>query len=457
VEGSEAVRVRSGAFIGGALALLAVFVVGLFVLMGTTTFDTWGAMFVAPILIAASVPILVRQGNREGDRRVLWLLVIALFLKLTGAVVRYYFAFDVYGGVADAGLYHDEGVELADRFRSGNFDTSDLQPLTALNSMRLITGIVYTIIGPTKLGGFLVFSWLGFWGLYFFYRAFTVAVPEGRRLTYGRLVFLLPSLLFWPSSIGKEAWMMFSLGIAAYGAARVLSGHIARGLTGLGLGLWLANLLRPHVAALIAVSLAAAYLLRRPRRDLGQLAPVAKGLGVALVAIVALIVVLKADQFLRDQGVNTDQGVTSALYEVSARTVQGGSEFVPSILESPLRAPIAVVTVLFRPLVFEAHNAQALIAALETTFLFLFSLGRIRWAVWSLRTVRRQPYVALAIVFTGLFIVAFSTFANFGLLARERVQVFPLYLVLFSIPPPDKKRDLDALPTEDDAEAPAAS
>ncbi len=39
------------------------------------------------------------------------------------------------------------------------------------------------------------------------------------------------------------------------------------------------------------------------------------------------------------------------------------------------------------------------------------------------------------LVFSVLFIVAYSSYANFGLLARQRVQVYPLFLVLFSIPP----------------------
>ena len=39
------------------------------------------------------------------------------------------------------------------------------------------------------------------------------------------------------------------------------------------------------------------------------------------------------------------------------------------------------------------------------------------------------------LVFSVLFIVAYSSFANFGLLARQRVQLYPLFLVLFSIPP----------------------
>ena len=96
---------------------------------------------------------------------------------------------------------------------------------------------------------------------------------------------------------------------------------------------------------------------------------------------------------------------------------------------------MAAVTVLFRPFVFEVHNLQSLMAAIEGTMLMLLCLLRIRWASTALRSLRKQPFVVFCLVYCGLFIVAFSGFANFGLLARERVQLYPLFLVLFSIPP----------------------
>jgi hypothetical protein len=441
VQGEGTLEPRSGWFVGVGLALIGAFIAVLLILMATTGYDTWGAMFVAPLLVAVSLPVLARQAKREEDRWLFMLLVVALLLKLGGAIARHYVAFDVYGGVADANLYDQEGRKLAEQFIQGNFDHG-YGELSSVEFMQLLTGIIYTFIGPSRLGGFLVYSWLGFWGLFFFYRAFSLSVPEGRKLTYARLLFFLPSLLFWPSSIGKESWMMFALGIAAFGVARVLTRTTLWGAGLAALGLWLAALPRPHIAGLMAVGLAGAYLIRRPKAELRELAPVVKGLGVLLVGVLALIVVVKANHFLKEQGVDTDRGLTSALTDVTSRTSRGGSSFVPSILESPVRAPIAVATVLFRPFPFEAHNFQALAASFETTFLLLLSLARFRWVIAALRSVRRQPYVAFAIIYTALFIVAFSSFGNFGLLARERVQLFPVYLLLLAVPPPEKRKDV---------------
>ena len=50
------------------------------------------------------------------------------------------------------------------------------------------------------------------------------------------------------------------------------------------------------------------------------------------------------------------------------------------------------------------------------------------------RLIRTQPYVAFCLTYTLLFVVAFSSFANFGILTRQRVQVFPFVLVLLALP-----------------------
>lgn len=409
----------------------------LLVLTGVSSYDTWGAVFVAPVLVLVSLPVLARQAEREGDRRLLTLLIAALLLKLAGAVARHFVAFSVYGGVADAAGYDGWGTRIAERFWHGRFSTG-LDSLTGTDFIRFLTGLVYTAIGPTRLGGFLVYSWLGFWGLFSFYRAFRLAVPEGRARSYAHLVLFLPSLVFWPSSIGKEAWMTFSLGVAALGAARLLSGRTLRGMAVLGLGLWLAALVRPHVAGLVALALVAGFALRRPREELRQLALPAKALALCAVVAVAGVLVVRTERFLQLEEYSP-RGIREVFGRVSEQTGQGGSEFAPSIVDSPLRAPVAVGTVLFRPLLFDAHNLQAFVAAVEGTFLLLLCLFRYRWGLAALRSVRRQPYVAFAAAYSAGFIVAFSSVANFGLLARERVQLLPLFLVLVCVPPPEER------------------
>ena len=213
------------------LALTALVVAAAFLVLDATTYDIGGAAIVVPVLLLLSIPVLQRQARREEDPTIFRLLLFALVLKLLASFLRYYVDFHVYGGATDALGYHHAGIRWSDALSAGGLGNQG-QGLTGTNFIELVTGVVYLVIRPTLLGGYLVFSWLSYWGLYFFYRAFVEAVPEGRSRTYALLVFFLPSLLFWPSGIGKEAWMIFTLGIASFGAAKLFAGRIVPGLSG---------------------------------------------------------------------------------------------------------------------------------------------------------------------------------------------------------------------------------
>jgi hypothetical protein len=361
---------------------------------------------------------------------------------LAAAIVAHYVAYTVYQGASDVVRYHNQGVALGEQFRSGDFHVAHL---TGTDFPIFLNGVIYAIIGPTRYGGFLVHAWLSFWGLFLFYRTFRIAVPDGRWETYARLLFFLPSLVFWSSLMGKEPWMVFSLGIATYGVARAISGRPAQGLLLIGLGIWFMVLIRPHVAAMVGISAGVAYLVRRLPSRLREVRPVVKAVGLVVFTFVALLSVVVAQRFLRESGIETDQGLTHALQQASQGGAYGGARFSPPIVSSPTDLPVAAVTVLYRPLPIDGGGeALQMIAALEGTFLLLLSLTRWRSVLNAIRTIQDRPYVAYVLAYTGLFIIAFSSVSNFGLLARQRVQLMPLFLVLLSLPIPDVKHvDLD--------------
>ncbi len=147
------------------------------------------------------------------------------------------------------------------------------------------TGLLYAVIGPTRPGGFLVFSWIAFWGLFLFHRAALIGFPEADQRRYALLVFFLPSLLFWPSSIGKEALMLFGLG-----DQRLRRGPTARApawwWASLGIGLGFTYLVRPHVTAVLLGSIALAFVFRRSGKR-----PPLFGPAVRLLVVAGLIVV----------------------------------------------------------------------------------------------------------------------------------------------------------------------
>lgn len=400
--------------------------------MGRHGADLWMALVVVPVLVLATVPVAVHMARRHGDPTLAALLLGALLLKFVAAGVRWYVGVEVYGGF-DAVSYLVHGERLAELYRAGQVAVEDLErPLLGTGFLRGVSGVVQAVIGPTKLGASMVFAWMGFMGMVAFAAAFATAVPDGLVRRYTALVLLLPSLLYWPASVGKDAWMMLTLGVGAWGAARVISRRRG-GYPLLLLGAAGASMVRPHIALLLVVAATLGYALRHRRAERPPVfGPLGKVAGLAALAVGSFFVLGEVEEFF---GVTADpQGVEAVLDETEKRTSQGGSEFEAEQVDNPLELPQAAVTVLMRPFPWEAHNLPARLSSLEG--LFLIGLVMVSWRrlanlPWL---VRRSPWVALAGVYVLMFIAVFSSMGNFGILARQRVQVLPFFLALLCVP-----------------------
>ncbi len=356
--------------------------------------------------------------------------VAAMILKLTGSLVRYFVVFSVYGG-NDSVAYHNWGAQLAPLIRNGDFAVQIPTRLIGTGFIEVATAWLYAVTSPTIVGGYLVYSWLGFWGLYLFYRAFRMAVPDGDHRRYALLVFFLPSLLFWSSSIGKEAWMTFTLGITAYGVGKLLS-YRRGGIPVMILGLVGTLMVRPHVSLVVFFALFGAFILRPPRRA-NITSPLAKVGGLVLLCIVGVVVLSQVQSFF---GVNKlDSGaVESVLNRTTTQSSQGGSEFRAEPVSGPLGFVSATLAVVFRPWPYEAHNLMSLVASMEGVFLLILFLGSFRRFAALPRALIKTPYVTFALVFCIGFIFVFASIGNFGILVRQRVQLYPFLLVLLAIP-----------------------
>lgn len=392
-------------------------------------YDIWGALVVAPLLVAVTLPMLRRIADRDGLEGIFPLLVTALVVKLAMAVPRWAMAFVLYDGSADAARYDAAGKAVAPLYRQLVFPTAEIAGGSGTKMLANITGGVYAVIGPSLLGGFVVFSWLGFWGLVGCYRAARVALPQLDARRYAGFLFFLPSMAFWPSSIGKDAVITLGIGLTVYGVARLLKGGPA-GLMWAVPGVAVVFLIRPHIAALLATASAAAFLLRAPLRRTA-LTPVIRVAGVVAVGALGLAVTYQAASSL---GIDGTESFTEERNFRSEKASQGGSAFEANAVTSPTDVPGAMLTVLYRPFPWEADNVQMLVASAEGMLLLgvtVLSYRRLCAAALNLRTA----YIALCVLYLLGFVYAFAGFGNFGILARQRVQALPFLLVLLALRP----------------------
>jgi hypothetical protein len=180
------------------------------------------------------------------------------------------------------------------------------------------------------------------------------------------------------------------------------------------------------VAVVVIAALFAGYVVR-PRRGHGFLGGrFGKIIGVTLLAVVGVIAARQMQDALH---LGSSSSLTEALDVAQQRTNEGGSNFAAARIRTPADVPWAAVTVLFRPFPIEAHNAQAMISALEGVALMGVFAVSARMLIRAPRLALRNPFVAFAGVYTLIFIFAFSAFGNFGIITRQRVQLFPFVLV----------------------------
>lgn len=416
--------------------------------MQSLSYDIWGAFVVVPVLALASAPLIMRAFSGDLARLRPWAW-LGMFAKFAGAVIGYNVRFDAYGGSADAGRYHAVGKELAGAVRDGSASLLEVLPTsTGTRSIEEFTGLVYTVFGSSRLGGFMVFTWLSFWGLVFFVKAAHHAISGLATRRYLLWVMFFPSLVYWGSSIGKEAVVGLCLGITAYGAALVLTrrGRVGFGAFLVAIGLVGAAYVRPHFAAIwagaIVIALASRVALdamrrsdrggERRRLQLGSLLLVViAGVGFAVIASITLNYLGPSD----DDDLGATDQLTSIFERTESQTTQGGSSFTPIDVNGPQDWPYATFRTITRPLLTEASGLATLLPALEMTALLFVGIFSWRRLANAPKLMLTTPYVVFALLCVVTFGVAFASIGNLGILTRQRSLILPLVLLFWCLPP----------------------
>lgn len=391
-------------------------------------------------LLVLTIPIglVARTIGRDSDRT--WIphvIVLGYVAKILASTGRYWALVVLYGGSGDAAGYHGSGVRFAPIWRALEIPgpTGLLDFWTGTDFVDKFTGLLYVPHIPTMLGGFYLFATLAFLGQVLFYATFRRVFPAAGLKWYAFLIFFFSNLLYWPSSIGKDSLMLLFIAIASYGAVRLFSEYRPRWLPVLMFGVAGAGIIRSHMGLLIMLSLGAAIALgRRPQLKEANFRRLVSLAGMALVLAGALAFAIQ------DFGIDLSGGINDELVQeeldpvfsgVESQTDKGGSAVEGNAIRSIADVPQGVLRVLFSPLPYEAHNAQALVnSVLEGTFLLGLFVWRMPAIVRNFRKRWREPYMMYALVYVTGFIFGHSAVLNLGIMARQRSQAIPLVLVI---------------------------
>lgn len=223
--------------------------------------------------------------------------------------------------------------------------------------------------------------------------------------------------------------MVMGVGIASYGVACILTNRTLVGWISFVTGMWALLAVRPHVGIALLAGLVVAELFR----SRGSQGAARAGLSILLLFFVGSIVMSTAAAFL---GVEnwSKASVDQELNSVSDRTSEGRSEFTPTPVNSPVQFPQGAFTVLFRPMPYETHSPQELASSFENV-VFLVVIVLFAPRIWNaLKKSRARPYLLYCIGTIIVFVVEFSSFSNFALIARQRTTITALMLVFVCLP-----------------------
>jgi hypothetical protein len=413
-------------WVGAAYGVAALLFVGGTVLAVGGNKQAMGAVITGPLLLLITGFVARRLAAIDNNPQIVPILLGAFCLKLAGALTRYWIAAVLYHS-GDFYDYDKWGSRIASGLRHGHLISMPGR-LAGTDFMRYVTGFMYVVIPARVLSGFLVYAFLSFIGLIFFWRAYRVAISTTNDIRYLKWVVLLPSLLYWPSAIGKDAFMVLAAGVASYGAACLLSGRLAAAITALSLGVAAMCYVRPHIALVVCAGLVVAIFVGRKKVGLGTTI-----VSIGFVLGLGLMVLQASSSFFGISNFN-QATIAKQLSDVSAQSSEGGSQFTPIIANNPIKFPLAAVTVLYRPLPIEAHSGQELATSIEGLVLIVLTVKTWKRSVHAIRTSRDHPYFAYAFVALLVFIFAFSGISNFGILARQRTVIEPLLLVFLTLP-----------------------
>lgn len=381
--------------------------------------DSVGAWLVLALALFLAGGIL----NCRLPRPIRILLVVGLGLRLAGSQVYYYLTEWIYG-FGDYSTYYGVGRAWGDALVQGTlsgFSSPYVQSWCCTGFTVRVSGLAMILLGPDVHAAFLLFALIGYAGLVALAVAFARSHDGAPVEQYLAWLVFFPSLWYWPSALGKDALLLAGLGIAVMGFV----GRRGRvGWLSLASGIGLVFMVRPQVAVVVVASMVVAFWIASDARwtlarGVQGVALILGGLVLTALASGALGIQLfsvgEIETYLEARG-------TASAFGGSAVVGYGG---VTGVL-------LGVVNVLFRPFPFEARGVAALIAAAEVTVLWSIAIWKRREIVDHYRTHRRSRLLWFGIVFVSAYVLLTGlALANLGLIARQRVHIFPFLLMFF--------------------------
>ena len=330
--------------------------------------------------------------------------IFSLVMGLVHFIITFASYGFILGSVADAKHYYSESVSITD------WGLSYLS-----NGTSFIVFLNYMLVQWLQLsflGCFLVFSFISYLGCL---KLFDVIIDlTDRKYNVSYLFLLLIGTHFWTVSLGKDALMFYAMCCLCYNI------YFDKPRSHYILPLMLIGFIRLHVLIFVLVGGGVSYVFTNKKIKTQTKFVFA---GLVLVALLFLI-----PFFLKEIAVTNISDIEGKLQNSMNANLEGGAGV--DLKNSNLI--VKWFSYMFRPFIFEARNPMFLVSALENlVWLYIFFIIikglffdkiKTNYILWS--------YIGIILACT---LPLAYTLANFGISMRQKIMIFPFFLILFFI------------------------
>ena len=330
--------------------------------------------------------------------------VFSLVMGLLHFIITFASYGFILGSVADAKHYYSESMSITD------WGLSYLS-----NGTSFIIFLNYMLVQwfhLSFLGCFLVFSFISYLGCLKLFEVIIDLTDRNYNISY--LLLLLIGTHFWTVSLGKDSLMFYSMCCLCYNI------YFDKPKSHYILPLLLIGLIRLHVLIFVLVGGGVSYVFTNKKIKIQT-----KFIFVGLV-LGALLVLIPF--FLKEIAVTNFSDIEGKLQNSMNANLEGGAGV--DMKDSNLI--VKWFSYMFRPFIFEARNPMFLVSALENlVWLYIFFII-IKGLFFDKIKTNYISWSYIGIILACTLPLAY-TLANFGISMRQKIMIFPFFLILFFI------------------------
>ena len=397
------------------------------------------------IWLLVGVSLIGRQQQEE--QRWLWYSLLAHLASAFGIVL----VTEFYYGGGDMFGYAHVGRFLADKLRADflgfapdllnmvfqldrPFPVPGPQMGSNTGSMQALSAFIMLFCGDSLYAACVMIAGVNFLTKFGLYRSLRLQLPELPVRTLAVPCLLVPSAVFWSSGLLKESIAVIGLGMLIYGGTLMaMASRAGLGLLLVSAGATLVFLVKGYLLPPFGIGVGLWFLARAVLKQNENVLLRTRSLVLGTVIAVGLVVVTGA--YLPQFSAETFADEARAAQAVGAR-MNAGSNYTLGTGSMVSQLPLGVVTVFFRPALFEVNSVMILLSALEMTWLTVLAVRALfrRSITLNLREVLKRPPLAFCLGFAlTLSIGVGLTTANLGTLTRYRMPLMPFYATLLFV------------------------